>query len=272
MSPLEESGDRLVQTCPQTQALLLRLPAEVREMIYRYYLIFTWDIFSTTRRPQADLFDNPPNRPLPELMKTCKRLYQELVPRAFGCAALWVHHGDYIQWWGPDVLCGVAVYGPLRYSRLAKLVIIIHSPHSRTWRLTGVVYEILRRSTELREIVFELRTLPETVEQLETWIRDQKQNLVPALRQLEKLEILRLRGKVPNILVEALKETTGLTVISSELNEIEGSPEFQGIKSYKWDKYRKDHQQAMAARKKQTANGIIPVSLARLKYPKVSNF
>ncbi|KAI1346371.1 hypothetical protein F5Y01DRAFT_22142 [Xylaria sp. FL0043] len=110
----------------QADSPLFSLPSEVREHIYDYYLTYDHSDFKDTLRPHKLFLDNDAvySRPLPALMRSCKRVYQEMRPIVHGQAVMRVEMRGRIE-----RRIGFAVHGTLRFDRLRKLWLLVPLEH-----------------------------------------------------------------------------------------------------------------------------------------------
>lgn len=136
----------------QVDSVLFTVPGEIRQAIYGFYLCFDDGDFHFSRLPsQTFLGKEPFSRPLPGLMRTCKRAYREMQAAVEGEATLRAYRV------GERRGVGFAVHGTLRIPRLQRLVFqVMMEDANWGWWLYffGGVMEL---AGELRELVVDWR-------------------------------------------------------------------------------------------------------------------
>lgn len=218
---LAATATRAPAESQQCQSPFFQLPGEIREMIYRHYLAFTWDTFHTARSDgpgRLQFYDQQFARPLPALVRACKRLYREMWRRCQLRAAFLVYHLRWLPFVGLDTIFGIAVHGPLRLPQLRTLVVVVNSQCHANWTWGQHLFTLLWRATQLRELIFELYAVPGQDVGMTRWRTGQEEELVQALKKLPQLEVVRFRGDVSDHLLERMAFETRAKVLRSELS------------------------------------------------------
>ncbi|KAI1174505.1 hypothetical protein F4777DRAFT_579938 [Nemania sp. FL0916] len=142
----------------QQTSRLFSLPHEVRDRIYSFYLCPGHDDFEDALRPHQKFLENEAySRPLPALMRTCKRVYQDMAPHVHDQATMRVEmHGPL------ERRIGFAVHGTLRFERLRKLCLLVPLEHPNWNRWLYFFSEVLSRCPNLGTLVIDWSPRPVT--------------------------------------------------------------------------------------------------------------
>ncbi|KAI1407094.1 hypothetical protein F5Y13DRAFT_175628 [Hypoxylon sp. FL1857] len=178
----------------QLQSLLLRLPREVRDRIYDFYLAYDHVDFEDSLRPQlVYMGDVPYSRPLPALMLACKSLYQELRPIVHGQAVLRVAvHG-----WN-DRRIGFGVRGVLLFDRLEKLWLLVATEHPNWNSWLSFFGEVVHRARNLQVLVIDWNPRPVSSIGWTGRVNMKKEDeFFGIIASLEKLLVIRVHGNIP---------------------------------------------------------------------------
>ncbi|KAJ8110748.1 hypothetical protein ONZ43_g5792 [Nemania bipapillata] len=134
----------------QANSPLFSLPSEVRDRIYDFYLTHDHSDFGDTLRPHQLYLDDDTAyaRPLPALMRACKRAYREMHPRVHGQAVMRVEMRGRVE-----RRIGFAVHGPLRLARLRRLCLLVpmEYPNWNAWLY--FFRDVVLRAPDLRVLV-----------------------------------------------------------------------------------------------------------------------
>ncbi|KAI0487024.1 hypothetical protein F4859DRAFT_467955 [Xylaria cf. heliscus] len=140
----------------QADSPLFSLPCEVRDRIYDFYLTYDHNDFKDTLRPHLVYLDGDVySRPLPALMRTCKRAYKEMSPTVHGQAVMRIEMRGRV-----DRRIGFAVHGTLRFDRLRKLWLLVPLEHPN-WN--GWLYffgDVVGRTPNLKVLIIDWTPRP----------------------------------------------------------------------------------------------------------------
>ncbi|KAK9423456.1 hypothetical protein SUNI508_14021 [Seiridium unicorne] len=197
---------------------LFRLPWELRERIYEFYLAFTRDDFTDSMRPMHMYLDaeKPPHStPLPPLMESCKLSCTELAPLVHSTAALRVYRPGARN----ERRIGFAVHGTLRFERLRRLVLVVDLDYAYWNAWLDFFGAIMARAGALEHLVVDWAPRRATSGAAAAWEarRDEKKERVflDLLLGSGTLQTLRFFGQVPDRWAEARMQHTGLTIRQS---------------------------------------------------------
>ncbi len=195
----------------QLSSKLLCLPFELLERIYDAYLAFGLDDFDDTLRPFHVYLDNGEyHKPLPPLMLTCKRTYNELRDKVHTEAAIKVYMMEF------GARLGFAVHGTLRYARLKTLYLVVAMEHAYWNRWMAVFEEVANRAQDLKEIIIDWhpRLVQNRVVQWEIKMNKKKEDqFFQLLGEFKHLQVIRLHGNVPPNWRVALQEVTDARLV-----------------------------------------------------------
>ncbi|KAH8899148.1 hypothetical protein GQ53DRAFT_742217 [Thozetella sp. PMI_491] len=196
---------------PQLSSRLLCLPFEVLDRIYDAYLAFSLENFHDTLRPFHVYLDNGEfSTPLPPLMLTCKRVYNEMRPHVHVEAAL----KAYMMEFGPRL--GFAVHGILRYARLERLYLIVAMEHAYWNRWMPFFTEVAARSQALKELVIDWHPRLAQTRAVQWEVRAnaaKEKQLFDIIGGLKELQVVRLYGDAPAHWREQLKSVTDARLV-----------------------------------------------------------
>ncbi|KAI0891130.1 hypothetical protein F4806DRAFT_483690 [Annulohypoxylon nitens] len=177
----------------QSQSPLFRLPREVRDKIWDFYLSFDHVDFRNTLRPQIVYLDDLPySQPLPSLMYTCKSLYRELSPIVHHEAVLRVEIPG-----GNDRRIGFAVRGSLKFDRLSKLYLLITTEHPNWNSWLSFFQEVVKRAQNIETLIVDWG--PRPVESLGWAGRanlKKEDEFFATIASLKELKIFRMYGDI----------------------------------------------------------------------------
>ncbi|KAI5924198.1 hypothetical protein F4810DRAFT_709916 [Camillea tinctor] len=211
----------------QEGSLFFKLPFEVRERIYDFYLSVGYFDFHDTLQPGYTYFDSDPGpaapatttssrlATLPSLMLTCKALYRELRDRVRGVAYMRVHKtGQY-----SDRRIGFAVPGgaPLRLASLHTLYLLVamEYPNWNGWiGFFGGV--LLQHARGLNTLVVDWK--PRAVNNDDsTWQgranKKKEDSFLRLVAGAPNLQVLKLYGDVPQRWVDTLEQCTSVRIV-----------------------------------------------------------
>lgn len=182
----------------QPSSSFFAIPGEIRVSIYAYYLTFHYDDFKFSSRPYYTfLGERPLSRPLPALMLSCKRAYDEMRPAVHEEAVLracMFEHGRRI---------GFAVHGSLRVSRLRRLVFQVAMEHANWNTCIGFFGHVMGSyAGGLRELVvdWEPRRGPASSGAIGFLAQQEgrmERRFFEAIAGAPGLEVVRIYGDVP---------------------------------------------------------------------------
>ncbi|KAI8947493.1 hypothetical protein F4801DRAFT_505786 [Xylaria longipes] len=140
----------------QADSPLFSLPSEVRDRIYDFYLTFDHSDFGDTLRPHQLYLDGAVySRPLPALMRTCKRIYDEMSPTVHGQAVMRVEMRGRV-----DRHIGFAVRGTLRFDRLHKLWLLVPQEYPNWNQWLSFFGSVIGRSPNLKVLIIDWAPRP----------------------------------------------------------------------------------------------------------------
>ncbi|KAI1081782.1 hypothetical protein F5B20DRAFT_535360 [Whalleya microplaca] len=183
----------------QAQSPFFSLPQEVRDHIYELYLTFNHTFnhtdFGDTLRPRHMYMDVAAySRPLPALMFSCKRAYQELASAVHGQALMRVEMRG-----RNERRIGFAIHGTLHFDRLVKLWLLVATEHTNWNRWLSFFGEVIQRARNLKALVidWEPRVFPysEWAGRVNTKKEDEFFGIIASLKTLEVIEI---HGSIPD--------------------------------------------------------------------------
>ncbi|KAI1317014.1 hypothetical protein F5Y16DRAFT_406743 [Xylariaceae sp. FL0255] len=183
---------------------LFTLPTEVRYQIYNIYLSHDHDSFMDTLQPKKMFFDDiaPHSRPLPALMLTCKSIYMEMSSAVHERAVMRVEMHR-----RADRYIGFAVYGPLRFSSLRKLwlMVQIEYPNWNSWLY--FFRQVLERAPNLETLVIDWKPRPVSNNDRVGRVNMKKEDeFFQMIGALEKLHTLRIHGNISPRWIGKLRE------------------------------------------------------------------
>ncbi|TGJ84809.1 hypothetical protein E0Z10_g3969 [Xylaria hypoxylon] len=194
----------------QADSRLFSLPSEVRDRIYDFYLAYDHSDFGDTLRPSKMYLDNGVvySRPLPALMRSCKRAYREMCPTVHGQAIMRVEMRGHVE-----RRIGFAVHGTLRFDRLHKLWLLVPLEHPNWNRWLYFFGDVVRRTPNLKVLIIDWapRPAPENGwdERVNVKKEDEFCSMIEGLKELHTLQVYgnistrwidRLGGSVPRVI------------------------------------------------------------------------
>ncbi|KAI0202837.1 hypothetical protein F4808DRAFT_60343 [Astrocystis sublimbata] len=193
----------------QADSSLFSLPGEVRDRIYDFYLTFDHGDFGDTLRPhQVYLDDATYSRPLPALMCTCKRIYQDMAPIVHAQAAMRIEIRGRV-----DRRIGFAVRGKLRFERLRKLWLLVHLEHPNWNSWLYFFGDVVRRSPNLEVLIMDWVPRPVAQNGWSGRVDAKKEDeFFQTIRELKALHTLIVYGDISARWTEVL-QTANLRII-----------------------------------------------------------
>ncbi|OTA87772.1 hypothetical protein M434DRAFT_134500 [Hypoxylon sp. CO27-5] len=188
----------------QDNSRLFSLPKEVRDCIYSFYLFPSHDDFVETLRPhQRFLNSEAYSQPLPALMHTCKRVYQDMSPLVHDQAIMRVEmHGSL------ERRISFAVYGTLRFERLRKFCLLVPLEHPNWNRWLYFFADVLSHCTNLRTLVIDWSPRPVPSHNWAGRVNQKKEDeFLRAVLALEALHTVKIHGNAPYRWVAQLHES-----------------------------------------------------------------
>ncbi|KAK7730585.1 hypothetical protein SLS53_008975 [Cytospora paraplurivora] len=183
----------------QSGSSFFAIPGEIREDIYAYYLTFHYGDFEFSSRPFATFCSEEGgdlSKPLPALMLSCKRAYNEMRSAVHEQAVLRACLFDHGRW------IGFAVHGNLRVSRLRRLVLHVAMEHAR-WNTWIKFFDyVMGCAGELRELVVDWE--PRTMQSSRSvgYLAQQESRMegkfFEVIAGAPCLEAVRIHGEVPS--------------------------------------------------------------------------
>lgn len=180
----------------QPSSFLFAMPGEIREAIYAYYLTFHYGDFEFSSRPFFTfLGEREFSKPLPALMLSCKRAYDEMRPTVHEEAVLracMFEHGKRI---------GFAVHGNLRLRRLRRLVFHVAMEHANWNTWMSFFSHMMDCANGLRELLvdWEPRRAPSSggIGYLAQQDSRMEKRFFETIAGAPGLETVRLHGDIP---------------------------------------------------------------------------
>ncbi|KAI0533299.1 hypothetical protein GGR58DRAFT_124739 [Xylaria digitata] len=194
----------------QANSPFFSLPSEVRDRIYDFYLAYDHSDFGDTLRPGKLYLENDTvySRPLPALMRSCKRAYQEMCLTVHGEAVMRVEMRGRVE-----RRIGFAVHGTLRFDRLQKLWLLVPLEYPNWNRWLKFFGDVVRCSPNLKVLIIDWAP---KVTQAKGWDErvnakkeDEFCDIIESLKELHTLKIHsnisarwidRLRSSVPRVI------------------------------------------------------------------------
>ncbi|KAI1399040.1 hypothetical protein F4819DRAFT_434487 [Hypoxylon fuscum] len=178
----------------QPQSPLFSLAPEVRERIYEFYLAFDHSDFGDALRPQLVYIDATYQTAVPNLMLTCKSLYQELAPMVHGQAVIRMLSRGWT-----DRQIGIAVHGTLRFDRLEKLWLLVGTEYPN-WNSWLSFFEmVIERVKNLKTLVIDWGPRPVHsvgwVARVDTKKTDE---FFSTIASLENIRVIQIYGNIPD--------------------------------------------------------------------------
>ncbi|GAW15891.1 hypothetical protein ANO14919_053130 [Xylariales sp. No.14919] len=186
----------------QANSTLFSLPSEIRDRIYDFYLAYDHHDFGDTLRPSQMYLDNGVvySRPLPALMRSCKRAYQEMCPVVHGEAVMRIEMRGRVE-----RRIGFAVYGTLRFDRLRKLWLVIPLEHPNWNRWLYFFGDVIRRTPNLKVLAIDWAPRPARESAWEERVNVKKENkFCTMIEGLEELQIIKAYGNMSARLIDRL--------------------------------------------------------------------
>ncbi|KAI0965410.1 hypothetical protein F4678DRAFT_476669 [Xylaria arbuscula] len=195
----------------QANSPLFSLPSEVRDRIYDFYLTYDHNDFEDTLRPHKHFLDNSVvySRSLPDLMCSCKRVYQEMSPTVHSQAVMRVEMRGLIEW-----RIGFAVHGTLRFDRLRKLWLLVPLEHPNWNRWLYFFGDVVHRAPHLKVLVIDWapRSTPE-----KTWerraIAKKEDDFCEIIKSLKELHMLKIHGNISARWIDRLGDSVDRVIL-----------------------------------------------------------
>ncbi|TRX90630.1 hypothetical protein FHL15_008405 [Xylaria flabelliformis] len=140
----------------QASSPFFSLPSEVRDRIYDFYLTYDHGDFGDSLQPHQLYLDGAVySQPLPALMRTCKRIYEEMSPIVHGQAAMRIEIRGRV-----DRRIGFAVHGTLRFDRLRKLWLLIPLEYPNWNQWLYFFGDVVRHTPNLKVLILDWTPRP----------------------------------------------------------------------------------------------------------------
>ncbi|KAI0872299.1 hypothetical protein GGS24DRAFT_21450 [Hypoxylon argillaceum] len=188
----------------QANSPLFSLPSEVRDRIYDFYLSYDHSDFGDTLRPH-DMYLNGAaySRPLPALMRSCKRAYQEMGPAVHDQAIMRIEMRGRIE-----RRIGFAVHGTLRFDRLRKLWLLIPMEYPNWNRWLYFFRDVVGRAPDLKVLVVDWAPRPMLDNGWAGRVNVKKEEeFFQIIEGMKKLHTLSIHGDLSARWIERLKKS-----------------------------------------------------------------
>ncbi|KAI0098147.1 hypothetical protein GGR51DRAFT_538875 [Nemania sp. FL0031] len=194
----------------QAESPFFSLPSEVRDRIYDFCLTYDHSDFGDTLRPrEVYLDDDAYSRPLPGLMRSCKRAYQEMWPAVHDQAIMRVEMRGRIA----ERRIGFAVHGTLRFARLRKLWLLVPLEHPNWNRWLYFFGDVVQRAPDLKVLVIDWA--PRQVREKGWYGRvngRKEKEFLQMIEDLKELHTVVVHGDIPDRWIERLKKAVARVV------------------------------------------------------------
>ncbi|KAI0867116.1 hypothetical protein F4860DRAFT_456459 [Xylaria cubensis] len=186
----------------QASSPFFSLPSEVRDRIYDFYLTYDHGDFGDSLQPHQLYLDGAVySQPLPALMRTCKRIYEEMSPIVHGQAAMRIEIRGRV-----DRRIGFAVHGPLRFDRLRKLWLLIPLEYPNWNQWLYFFGDVVRHAPNLKVLILDWAPRPVRENGWSGRVNAKKENeFFEMIESLKELHTFVIYGDVSARWIDRLK-------------------------------------------------------------------
>ncbi|KAI0426098.1 hypothetical protein F5Y09DRAFT_319969 [Xylaria sp. FL1042] len=195
----------------QANSPFFSLPSEVRERIYDFCLTYDHSDFEDTLRPRQLFLENDAvySRPLPAMMRSCKRVYQEMSPTVHGQAVMRVEMRGRIE-----RRIGFAVHGTLRFDCLRKLWLLVPLEHPNWNQWLHFFGDVVGHTLNLEVLVVDWAPRSTHEHIWEGRANAKKEDeFCRIIQGLKKLRILKVHGNISARWIDRLGDSVDRVIL-----------------------------------------------------------